>query len=72
LIYQTLQKIKNHSPRTVQTGPAARNDLKTLEKHRELLAGFCNNMPCWNEFETHLYEDIYDILTKSIQNGSNR
>jgi predicted short-subunit dehydrogenase-like oxidoreductase (DUF2520 family) len=54
LIYQTVQKISDHHPKDVQTGPAIRNDLKTLEKHRDLLSG--------------LSSEIYDILSKSIQN----
>ena len=55
LIYQTVQKISNHHPKNVQTGPAVRNDLKTLEKHRKMLG---------NDDKA----EIYDILSKSIQN----
>ena len=60
LIYQTFLKIQNHSPKQVQTGPAIRNDLKTLEKHRELLrqGGAC----------PALTAELYNILTQSIQN----
>ncbi|MCL2028387.1 MAG: DUF2520 domain-containing protein [Bacteroidales bacterium] len=54
LIYQTFLKIQNHSPKQVQTGPAIRNDLKTLEKHRKIL--------------DEKYLTIYDLLTQSIQN----
>ncbi len=66
LINQTVQKIQNHHPKDVQTGPAIRDDLKTLEKHQEILGwgtkccaptGFCASTL-----------DIYNILTKSIQN----
>ncbi|MCL2412535.1 MAG: DUF2520 domain-containing protein [Bacteroidales bacterium] len=53
LIYQTVRKIETKSPKNVQTGPAIRHDLKTLEKHRKLL--------------NKNYLIIYDILTKSIQ-----
>jgi predicted short-subunit dehydrogenase-like oxidoreductase (DUF2520 family) len=60
LIYQTFQKIQNHNPKNVQTGPAIRNDLKTLEKHREIL---CKDTTC-----CALTVEIYNILSKSIQN----
>jgi len=71
LIYQTVQKIENHSPKNVQTGPAIRNDLKTLEKHREILrssgasAGSASVVPVAELVEA---TEIYDVLTKSIQN----
>jgi hypothetical protein len=80
LIYQTFQKIENHHPKDVQTGPAIRNDLKTLEKHRELLCkGVWHTPP--PAIEVNADEGcmqyapmIYDIISKSIQNthGSNR
>ncbi|MBT0608899.1 Rossmann-like and DUF2520 domain-containing protein [Aequorivita echinoideorum] len=37
LILETSEKIQNLDPREAQTGPAARNDLKTIEKHLHLL-----------------------------------
>lgn len=37
LIIQTTEKIKYHSPATVQTGPAARHDLATISRQLELL-----------------------------------
>lgn len=37
LIEQTGQKLRGNSPLSSQTGPARRGDLKTLEKHREML-----------------------------------
>ncbi|MDR0437112.1 MAG: DUF2520 domain-containing protein [Bacteroidales bacterium] len=55
LIYQTVQKIRNYHPKDVQTGPAVRNDLKTLEKHQNLLSKF-----------PKLWE-IYNNISKSIQ-----
>ena len=60
LIYQTFRKIENHSPRDVQTGPAIRNDAKTLAQHRKLLdecKGGVHPPP----------SHIYDIISKSIQ-----
>lgn len=55
LIEETAQKIKTLSPKEAQTGPAVRNDNKTIEKHIDFLT---------NENQ----KDIYKILTKSIQN----
>ncbi|MFZ1496947.1 MAG: DUF2520 domain-containing protein, partial [Saprospiraceae bacterium] len=37
LILETAQKIATQSPKKVQTGPAARHDLPTIQKHIELL-----------------------------------
>jgi len=65
LVYQTVQKISKHHPNDVQTGPATRNDSKTLEKHRDMLrknGTDCKSAPASN------YLKIYDILSKSIQN----
>lgn len=55
LIEETAQKIKSLSPKEAQTGPAVRNDTKTIEKHIDFLT---------NENQ----KEIYKILTKSIQN----
>jgi predicted short-subunit dehydrogenase-like oxidoreductase (DUF2520 family) len=55
LIEETAQKIKALSPQEAQTGPAVRNDTKTIEKHIDFLT---------NENQ----KEIYKILTKSIQN----
>ncbi|TXD49071.1 Rossmann-like and DUF2520 domain-containing protein [Polaribacter sp. IC073] len=52
LIDETAQKIKTLSPKKAQTGPAVRNDEKTIENHLHLL----NNEQ----------QKIYTILTKSI------
>ncbi|WP_298781476.1 Rossmann-like and DUF2520 domain-containing protein [uncultured Polaribacter sp.] len=55
LIKETADKIKTLSPKEAQTGPATRNDKKTIKNHLDLLN---NNQ-----------KQIYKILTKSIQNG---
>ncbi|MEN9334574.1 MAG: hypothetical protein RLY35_1754 [Bacteroidota bacterium] len=47
-IQQLADKIKTASPQTLQTGPAKRNDLITLEKHLALL----NNSPKQNIYRT--------------------
>jgi len=56
LIKETAAKIETLSPEKAQTGPAIRNDKKTIENHLELL-------------QTE-QQKIYKILTKSIQNGN--
>lgn len=55
LIMETAVKVQEALPEDVQTGPAARNDKKTLLKHEELL----KRMP-------HLQE-IYKNLSNSIK-----
>lgn len=52
LIKETANKLLELSPYEAQTGPAKRNDTKTLEKHKELL--------------TQNQKEIYTLLTKSI------
>ena len=55
LIIETAQKtIESKNPKDVQTGPAARNDLKVMSKHLEMLA----SEPKWKE--------IYAILSENI------
>lgn len=55
LILETANKITELSPREAQTGPAVRNDTKTIEKHIEFL-------------QNSNYKEIYTLLTQSIQN----
>lgn len=54
LIVETAKKIETLSPGQAQTGPAKRNDKKTIEEHLDLL-------------DDDLYQDIYKSITKSIQ-----
>ena len=56
LIQETSEKIKTLSPEKAQTGPAIRNDDKTIENHLELL-----------EKKQQL---IYKLITQSIKNGN--
>ena len=56
LILETASKIQSLSPLKSQTGPAIRNDKKTIEKHLNLL--------------DEQQQKIYSILTSSIQNGN--
>ena len=57
LIKETAQRVETHSPTDVQTGPAARNDIFTLDKHLRLLS----NHP--------RLKYIYLKLTDSIMKG---
>jgi len=54
LIQETARKIKVLSPEAAQTGPAKRNDKKTIEKHLHLL-------------QDSPYQELYAQLTKAIQ-----
>ncbi|GGI57692.1 Rossmann-like and DUF2520 domain-containing protein [Winogradskyella haliclonae] len=54
LILETANKVQDMSPYMAQTGPAKRNDKKTLKKHLKLIKD-----------EEH--QDIYKLMTKSIQ-----
>ena len=55
LIQEVANKITALSPKEAQTGPALRKDTKTIEKHIEFL-------------KDSNYQDIYKLLTQSIQN----
>jgi predicted short-subunit dehydrogenase-like oxidoreductase (DUF2520 family) len=57
LIKETAQRVEAHSPASVQTGPALRNDVFTLDKHLRLLS----NHP--------KLKYIYLKLTDSIMKG---
>lgn len=54
LIQETAHKILELSPNEAQTGPALRNDTKTISKHLEFL-------------ENQEYKTLYQLLTQSIQ-----
>ena len=54
LIKETANRVETFSPAEVQTGPAARNDIFTLDKHLRLLANY------------HKLKYIYLKLTDSI------
>lgn len=59
LILETAKKVQDLSPYMAQTGPAKRNDKKTLKKHLKLLK------------DPH-QKDIYNLLTSSIQRTHGR
>ncbi len=56
LIHETVQKIEHQSADTVQTGPARRGDLQTIEKHSAFLSE-----------KNILYKAVYDAITESIR-----
>ena len=54
LVRETIEKAFAIGPSRAQTGPAARNDSNTLEKHRGLL------------YDNKMLADVYDVVTCSI------
>lgn len=59
LIQETTEKIKHSAPPVAQTGPAVRGDQKTIERHLEFLDAYPH------------YQEVYRILSQSIQNFHN-
>jgi predicted short-subunit dehydrogenase-like oxidoreductase (DUF2520 family) len=57
LITETAHKIEGHKPLEVQTGPAVRNDIPTMEMHLKLM----EQMP--------QFRHIYELLSKGIQDS---
>ena len=58
LIKETANKIQSLSPALAQTGPAKRNDKKTIERHL-------------GQLKNKNHKAIYELLTKSIVNRRN-
>lgn len=54
LILETAQKVQSHSPGSMQTGPARRNDTETIAKHLEQLGN-------------QKQKEIYTLLSESIK-----
>jgi len=59
LIQETANKIVTLSPKNAQTGPAKRNDLKTIAAHEEFL-------------KDENQAAIYKLLTQSLQNNGKK
>ena len=59
LILETANKVQTVSPYLAQTGPAKRNDKKTIRRHLKLL-------------EKKEHKEIYELLTKSIKHTHGR
>ncbi|MFT5165592.1 MAG: putative short-subunit dehydrogenase-like oxidoreductase (DUF2520 family) [Saprospiraceae bacterium] len=55
LILETADKIQQHDPREMQTGPARRGDKKTIQNHLHLLRGH----PDW--------EELYQLFSQAIE-----
>jgi predicted short-subunit dehydrogenase-like oxidoreductase (DUF2520 family) len=55
LIIETARKVQHHNPSEVQTGPALRKDVSTIEMHLQLL----EKLP--------QYKKIYELLSNEIQ-----
>ncbi len=55
ILEQTFENLKNHSPKTIQTGPAIRRDDTTINEHLALL----QQHPKW--------QNIYQSISESIQ-----
>lgn len=56
LIMETIEKALNHSPSTVQTGPAKRGDLETLDKHMEMLNNNENVQAIYRMISQHILD----------------
>ena len=59
LITETARKVQEVSPYMAQTGPAKRNDKKTIKRHLKLL-------------DNPHQEDIYKLMTESIKKTHGR
>ncbi len=64
IIKETAERIVLHSPASMQTGPAARNDLSTMEKHLKLLM----NYPHLRELYLNLSESIIESDFTELSN----
>ncbi len=65
LIYETVQKIQDHDPHSVQTGPASRGDKMTIQNHLKLIQD--------HPYRTQLYQLIssgIEILSKKEKKES--
>jgi len=58
LIEETANKIKNNSPAEMQTGPAMRDDKKTMDKHLKMLS------------DKKEYQKLYKLMSKSIKDSN--
>lgn len=65
LIFETAQKMDTLSPSEAQTGPAKRNDTKTIENHLQLL----NDAQESGTLDASVPE-LYRMLTQSILNNN--
>lgn len=57
IILETANKVQNHLPTEVQTGPAVRNDFSTINRHLQFLS-YSNEL-------TQIYQHLSDFIIKS-------
>jgi predicted short-subunit dehydrogenase-like oxidoreductase (DUF2520 family) len=50
LLLETVTRLKNNSAAAVQTGPAARNDVQTIQKQRDMLSAYPQLLKLYNLF----------------------
>jgi pyrroline-5-carboxylate reductase len=55
LLTETVLRMQEYSPAELQTGPAIRNDVTTIEKHKELLRGYPEML------------EVYEFFTEKIR-----
>lgn len=55
LLSETVKRLEFSSPAEVQTGPAARSDITTIDNHREMLKAYPQLL------------GLYDVFTESIR-----
>jgi len=58
LMEETVLRLRNTSPASVQTGPAIRKDELTLDKHRKIIQDFA------------VLSRFYELFTREIQNSN--
>lgn len=56
LIHETVRKIEHTPPDQVQTGPAMRGDVQTIERHRKFLEVYPNYLALYQLFTSQLQE----------------
>ena len=59
IIFETANKVQNHLPAEVQTGPASRFDINTINRHLQFLS-YSNEL-------TQIYQYLTDFIIKSRQ-----
>ena len=62
IIRETAEKVQNHEPKDVQTGPAVRNDKTTMSTH----FNFISSHPDWQL----IYQKMSDLIIKTRENNS--
>lgn len=57
IILETAKKVQHHKPADVQTGPARRNDISTIEKHLQFLS--------YSEEQRKIYQYLSNFIMNS-------